>query len=118
MTIGTRLFTLFKGKLVGIDQQGNRYFVERRAGRKRKPRRWVLYHGIKEASRVPPEWHGWLHHTVDTTPMDSPPEVKPWQKAHQPNATGTRDAYHPSGHDYEGANRPPATGDYEPWRPA
>ena len=34
------------------------------AGRRR--RRWVLYRrGPVEASRVPPEWHAWLHYTTE-----------------------------------------------------
>ena len=44
--------------------------------------------------------------------------VKPWQKEHLPNRTGTPEAYHPPGSEYEGGQRAKATGDYEPWRPS
>ena len=115
MTIGTILFTLAKGKLVGTDSQGNRYFRERRARAGHRQRRWVLYKGRVEASRVPPEWHAWLHYTVDQ-PL-SPATEKPWVKEHQPNRTGTADAYLPAGHDRRGGERARATGDYEAWRP-
>lgn len=121
MTIGTRLFTLWKGRLVGVDDTGNRYYEERRRlGRRRgrKVRRWVIYQGGEvEASRVPPEWHAWLHYTTDDPPNDEAPR-RPWQKEHRPNRTGTPDAYHPPGHEYEGGKRDRATGDYEPWRPS
>ncbi len=117
MTIGTRLFTWARGKLVGTDSQGNRYYVENRPGRGRmgKARRWVIYNGVAEASRVPPEWHAWLHYTVDE-PL-APATDKPWVKEHQPNMTGTAQAYFPAGHDRRGGERPAATGDYEPWQP-
>ena len=68
MTFGTWLFTKLRGELVGTDDQGNRYFQDKRvtAGRRRK--RWVIYQGEPEASRVPPDWHGWLHYTTNTPP--------------------------------------------------
>lgn len=110
-TAGTSLFTWWKGELVGNDQFGNRYYQEKR-GR----RRWVIYHGAIEASAVPAEWHAWLHHTVDEPPLERPP-ARPWEKEHQPNPTGTADAYRLPGDLQAGGERDKATGDYEPWRP-
>jgi len=115
MTFGTRLFTWARGRLVGTDQQGNRYFVERRPRAGMPVRRWVVYSGPPEASRVPPEWHAWLHRTTDSALAPSP--EKPWVAEHSPNRTGTADAYLPPGHDLRGGHRSHATGDYEPWRP-
>ncbi|MCH8240277.1 MAG: NADH:ubiquinone oxidoreductase subunit NDUFA12, partial [Proteobacteria bacterium] len=40
-----------------------------------------------------------------------------WQVSHRPNMTGTPDAYRPRGSTLVAGGRPPATGDYEPWRP-
>ncbi len=115
MTIGTRLFTYLNGRLVGTDGDGNRYFETRRPRAGTRTRRWVLYAGPAEASAVPAEWHGWLHHTVDAPiAMNT---RKPWQIAHQPNLTGTAGSYRPPGHDYRGGHRPKATGDYESWTP-
>jgi NADH:ubiquinone oxidoreductase subunit len=48
-TMGTRLFTWRKGERVGEDGQGNVYYRERGG-----ERRWVIYAGAAEASRVPP----------------------------------------------------------------
>ncbi len=116
MNIGTLLLTWLSGARVGTDAQGNEYYQERRpapAGRRR--RRWVLYRqGPVEASRVPPEWHSWLHYTT-AAPLAAAPRV--WVKPHQPNLTGTSEGYRPPGHDYAGGRRPPATGDYESWTP-
>jgi NADH:ubiquinone oxidoreductase subunit len=110
-TIGTRLMTWWKGELVGQDQFGNRYYREK-AGR----RRWVLFRGLPEASKVPPEWHAWLHHTTDHIPVGKA-TPKPWEKEHLPNLSGTAAAYRPPGSLTQGGRRPHATGDYEAWRP-
>ena len=74
-----------------------------------------MYSGPVEASRVPPEWHAWLHHTVNEVPQPHP--RYPWEKPHLPNLTGTPQAYRPPGSVLRGGHRPPATCDYEPWVP-
>ena len=114
MTIGTRLFTWLHGRLVGRDGAGNRYFEDRKAHGGRT-RRWVMYDGVAEASKVPAEWHSWLHYTTDSPLPDT--GRKPWQKPHEANLTGTAASYRPPGHDYQGGHRAPATGDYEAWTP-
>jgi NADH:ubiquinone oxidoreductase subunit len=77
----------------------------------------VLYNGRAEASKVPPEWHGWLHGS-QAEPPQSETKRRPWEKEHRPNLTGTDLAYRPPGHTLEGGKRSPATGDYEPWIPS
>jgi NADH:ubiquinone oxidoreductase subunit len=119
-TFGTQLWTWRFGELVGTDEQGNRYF--RTKGRKIDPtlgfeRRWVVYNGYAEATRVPPSWHGWLHHTVDVAPTEESYEPHEWEKPHVPNMTGTALAYRPSGSTLAGGRRPAATGDYQAWTP-
>ena len=114
-TLGTLLFTWTKGTLVGSDPDGNRYYTERSPAPGRRPRRWVIYKGRDEASRVPPEWHVWLHHTADA-PLNGVAR-RPWQQPHQPNRTGSGQAHLPPGHDLAGGRRPRATGDYEAWTP-
>lgn len=122
ITIGTRIFTWLRGEEIGRDAEGNVYYRER--GRKlgrtdslRQERRWVIYHGEVEASRVPPDWHAWLHHTTDEVPPPGGIPRRPWQKEHQPNLTGTEFAYRPPGHTLEGGHRAATGGDYEPWQP-
>lgn len=117
MTLGTRLFTWLRGREVGVDHLGNRYFTERKTRAGDRQRRWVMYNGEVEATRVPPEWHARLHHTVDTLPAAGRPQPARL-KEHIPNRTGTEDAYRPPGHVLQGGRRARATGDYEPWRPS
>ena len=111
-TIGTWLFTKFKGRKVGRDDEGNVYY-QSKDGKKR----WVLYNGEVEASRVPPEWHLWLHKTRDDPPTIVPVKAKEWEKPHQPNLTGQKGAYFPPGSLERGGKRAPADGDYEAWKP-
>lgn len=77
-----------------------------------------MYKGEVEATRVPPEWHGWLHHQSNEIPdPDRESFRRSWQKPHQANRTGTNLAYRPPGHLLEGGKREKATGDYEAWTP-
>lgn len=114
MDIGTRLFTWLRGRSVGRDAEGNVYYEEKRGRPGLRVRRWVAYAGAVEASRVPPEWHAWLHYTTNE-PLPVP--KRPWIKPHLPNLTGTPLSYRPPGHDYEGGKRAHATGDYKSWTP-
>jgi NADH:ubiquinone oxidoreductase subunit len=116
------LTTLCGGKLVGRDAMGNRYYRARLAPAAQSPsrreKRWVMYKGAPEASKVPPEWHGWLHYQTDAMPTDKGASYRrPWQKPHRPNLTGTEQAYRPPGHILAGGRRADATGDYEAWTP-
>ena len=114
MDLGTRLFTWLRGEFVGEDTFGNRYYRERKAVRGRRRHRWVAFNGAVEATKVPPEWHAWLHYTADA-PLGG--SRRPWQKDHLPNLSGTSRAWFPKGHASRGGVRAHATGDYEPWRP-
>ena len=117
-TVGTLFTVKRRGRLIGTDDFGNRYFESRDGksydGRKR---RWVLYNGYADASKVPPEWHGWLHYSVAEPPTRSPPVRRPWMKPHIPNFSGTPFAQRPSGSIASRGERQRATGDYQAWRP-
>jgi NADH:ubiquinone oxidoreductase subunit len=110
-TLGTLFTTWFSGQAVGTDTFGNRYYQSKRG------RRWVIYNGTVEASRVPPDWHGWLHHTFKEPPTQAPQPTRPWERAHRVNMSGTDGAYRPQGSLAETGVRPPATGDYQAWKP-
>ncbi|WP_424136851.1 NADH:ubiquinone oxidoreductase subunit NDUFA12 [Roseomonas chloroacetimidivorans] len=117
MSAMQRWLSGLSGRRIGTDSNGNVYFESRgdflNYGRKR---RWVVYAGEPEATTVPPEWHGWLHFTVDS-PLDTAQRL-PWMKPHQRNLTGTPQAYRPSGHDHAGGQRrAQSAGDYEAWTP-
>jgi NADH:ubiquinone oxidoreductase subunit len=117
-TWGTRLTLLRQGRFVGSDELGNRYYEQKSGiGEMGMPRRWVVYTDLAEASKIGPDWHGWIHHMTDTPPTAEDYHPKPWQKSHKMNMTGTADAYRPAGSILGSGVRPKATGDYKPWRP-
>jgi NADH:ubiquinone oxidoreductase subunit len=116
MTFGTWLFTKMRGELVGTDGEGNRYYQDKRMITGRRRKRWVIYKGEPEASRVPPEWHGWLHYTVDAPPSEADTRQS-WQKEHVPNLSGTPMAYWPAGHALSSSGDKPKP-NYEAWRPS
>ncbi|SFR51922.1 NADH:ubiquinone oxidoreductase subunit NDUFA12 [Litoreibacter janthinus] len=109
-TLNTQLFTWRKGVRVGEDEGGN-IFYQTADGK----RRWVIFNGEAEASRVSPDWHGWLHHTWDEPPTKAPIAHKTWEKPHQPNLTGTTMAYAPQGSLRRA--EPKVRQDYEAWSP-
>jgi NADH:ubiquinone oxidoreductase subunit len=113
-------FTIFKrGVFVGQDEYGCRYYEAKDASDSydNRKRRWVVFNGYAEASKVPPEWHGWLHHTFAEPPTTEPLLRRSWEKDHQPNLTGTIHAYKPKGAIGRGGERQRASGDYEAWTP-
>lgn len=116
MSLLLRLKMALVARRVGADQFGNTYHEGGTSlpgyGR---PRRWVMYAGDPDPTMVPPEWHAWLHFTTDS-PLPAGPRL-PWQKPHQPNRTGTPDAWRPAGHDSRGGRRQRTGGDYEAWTP-
>lgn len=117
-TIGTALFSALNGEHVGTDAQGNNYFrARKKKGPDGREKRWVIYNGANDASRVPAEWHGWLHGSFDELPESNLPPAKIWEADHQPNLTGTQAAYRPAGALERGGRRARATGDYEAWAP-
>ena len=116
-TIGAFFDIGRRGALVGEDEQGNRYYEERRPSLEGRKRRYVIYSGLAEASKVPPNWHGWLLQTEDVPPPLDKTKPHPWEKPHRPNLTGTPGAHRPTGSTLAQGRRPKATGDYKAWNP-
>ena len=115
-TVGTLLFSALNGEHVGTDAQGNEYY-RKKAEDGRPERRWVIYAGANDSSRVPPGWNAWLRGTIDDLPDKSLPTRRVFEKAPLPNVTGTSAAYRPSGSLLGAGQRPAATGDYQAWKP-
>lgn len=109
-TLNTQFWYWRNGEKVGEDEGGNVFYQNRDGSR-----RWVIYNGEAEASRVSPEWHGWLHQTYQDPPTEAPLPRKTWEKDHQENLTGTVMAYAPAGS--LRAEKPAARSDYEAWTP-
>ncbi len=117
MSWGTIIDTWFFGQLVCKEKVGNKYFCNKSNSSDIMVKRWVIFCKEVEASRMPPEWHAWLHFTVDQPLTEQAAKAQSWQKTHQANLTGTPNAYRPKGHELEGGTRRPYSGDYEAWTP-
>ncbi len=119
-TLSTRLMTKRRGQFVGEDDFGNTYYraqghlIDHSVGTER---RWVIYRGYADASKVPPGWRAWLCHNAPLPPSEEPYTPRPWERPHQENLTGTTGAYRPRGSQMADGQRPAATGDYVPWSP-
>ena len=88
-TFGTFLKTLFFGKYVGSDENGNKYYQSK------KNERWVVYSKNIEATKITSDWFLWIHHTTDKIP-DNKKNIKySWQKKHKENQTGSSNSFKP-----------------------
>ena len=89
-TLGTFIYTIFTGKFIGKDQFGNKYYSNK------KGKRWVIYKNNVEASKIPPDWHSWIHFLSREKPSNNKKKFF-WQKEHKENLTGTKKAHKPKG---------------------
>ena len=89
-TFGTRIKTILFGKLIGSDEYGNKYYQSK------KGKRWVIYANEIDASKIPVEWYSWIHFMPNKIEKIHDLTKYEWQKSHQPNLTGSKDAYFPN----------------------
>ena len=89
ITVGTKLYTFFRGKKVGEDYFGNFYYES-----KDKKNRWCIYSNESEASKISPEWNSWLRFISVASPKDNHMTYK-WQKVFDGILTGLNSAYKP-----------------------
>ena len=89
-TLGTRINTIFFGKLIGKDKSGNKYYESKNG------KRWVIYSNEIDASKIPVEWYSWIHFTKNRIEKKHELDKYEWQTPHKPNLTGTKEAYYPN----------------------
>ncbi len=87
------IYIVLFGKKIANDKFGNKYymvFIDMLFIKIEK--RYVLYNGIKDSSKIPPEYNNWLMGNVDDI---STLQTRAWVKSHLPNLSGTKLAYYP-----------------------
>ena len=89
-TLGTRIYTLCFGKYKGNDYFGNKYYQSKSG------RRWVIYNGEVDATKIPNEWYSWIHYLNNKIENTQNIKKYKWQKKNIPNRTGTSKAFHPN----------------------
>ena len=86
--------------LKGKDYFGNKYY-QNKSGK-----RWVIYNGEVDATKIPNEWYSWMHYLSNK--IEHVQELKnSVGKKNEPNQTGTTKAFHPnkdSKNDYKNIN--------------
>jgi len=110
---GTIFFSRRNGEEAGRDEAGNIYFRHRND----PARRWVMYSGANDSSRVPPGWNAWLRGTINGVPDKALPPRRPFEQPPEANLTGSDKAWRPAGSIRAGGKRAAATGDYSAWTP-
>lgn len=103
MRIINNFLIKFSATKVGTDEFGNEYFTNKKSGK-----RFVVYNGLVEPSKVPMEWHGWLHYTLNDLPTTGENHKFSWQKIHLPNLSGTKNAHAP---------KAATSQQYQAWKP-
>jgi NADH:ubiquinone oxidoreductase subunit len=116
MDLISKIFIKLSCNKVGTDEFGNSYFEAKKSKNGHK-KRFVTYKGVAEPSKIPAEWHLWMHYSSDIIPVDINAHQFSWQKIHLPNLTGTKFAYFPSGSSKAGGKRHKVSSDYKPWQP-
>ena len=106
MNFLNNFYIKFSCQKIGSDEFGNEYFQNKRG------KRFVSYKGIAEPSKIPSEWHGWIHYSTNIVPVNINTHRFSWQKIHLPNLTGTKGAHSPKNSIVKKTNA-----EYEAWNP-
>ena len=75
---------------MGKDNSGNKYYQNS------KGKRWVIYNGEINASKIESDWYQWMHYQINSDPLKTKVSKYSWQKPHSDNKTGTKEAYRPN----------------------
>tara|TARA_Y100001958_G_C21021330_1_gene397734 strand:- start:19 stop:375 length:357 start_codon:yes stop_codon:yes gene_type:complete len=89
-TVGTFIYTVLFGKFKGKDQFGNKYYQNKTG------KRWVIYNGEINASKITSDWYSWIHGISKDIPINLEQNKFSWQKPHKDNKTGTKESYKPN----------------------
>lgn len=100
-------------KKVGTDPYGNSYFEGKTTDYLGHKKRYIIYKGYSEPSKVPPLWHAWLHYLSGELPGANDSSYS-WQQDYTPNLTGTKLPYSPK---EAGKSRKHVSSDYAAWKP-
>ena len=109
-TVGTRIWSFLNGYKVGEDIFGHVYLRN-----KNDTKRWVLYDGDVDSTKVPPEWNAWLRYTSNIIPTLQ--KKYAWEKEHKKNQTGSKNLYNPSASVLNSSNNKKKKSEYESWSP-
>lgn len=112
----TRIHLIFFARFIGEDEYRNKYFQSnKRKDYLSRYKRFCIFNGKVEASKIPAEWHSWMHYNAEA-PISYKKQF--WMKSHTPVLTGTVYAFTPNSNSstniYEKTNAK-KNQNYTPW---
>ena len=93
-----KIYLYFCGVKVGEDEYGNQFFELKRTDYLGRKKRYCLYNGIPEASKISPEWHPFMHYQIEAKDVKTTFKQYKWQKSAVPDATLSQKKYLPRHH--------------------
>ena len=93
-----KIYLNFFGEKVGEDEYGNQFFELKQKDYLGRKKRYCLYHGSVEASKISPEWHPFMHYQIDAKDVCQTFKQYKWQKSYVPDVTLSEVKYLPKNH--------------------
>ena len=106
MVLLDKLVIFLTSKHIGLDSCKNNYYVSLDKDYLGRCRRFVIYNGVPDPSKIPPLWNAWLRYAIQDFPSYN--NSYEWQTPFVCNLTGTSMSYKPSN---------TASSNYVAWRP-
>ena len=92
------IYLKFFGTKVGEDEYGNQYFELKREDYLGRKKRYCLYNGTPEASKISPEWHGFMHYQIPVSEVLKTFKQFKWQKPYVQDLTLSDYKFLPKNH--------------------
>ncbi len=93
-----KIYLKFFATKVGEDEYGNEFFELKTTDYLGRKKRYCLYRGVVEASKISPEWHPFMHYQIEARDVKSTYKQYKWQKPFVPDTTLSSNKYLPKSH--------------------
>jgi NADH:ubiquinone oxidoreductase subunit len=93
-----RIYLHFFATKVGSDEYGNQFFELKTSDYLGRKKRYCLYNGYVEASKISPEWHPFMHYQIEAKAVKKTFKQYKWQKPFVPDTTLSGSKFLPKNH--------------------
>lgn len=98
MKILVKIYLKLFATKVGEDEYGNQFFELKRTDYLGRKKRYCLYKGYVEASKISPEWHPFMHYQIAAKDVKTTYKQYKWQKPAIPDTTLSNYKFLPKNH--------------------
>jgi NADH:ubiquinone oxidoreductase subunit len=98
MKVLVKIYLTFFATKVGEDEYGNQFFELKRLDYLGRKKRYCLYKGVVEASKISPEWHPFMHYQIEAKDVKKHFREYKWQKPALPDTTLSAYKFLPKNH--------------------